>query len=90
MLGSVGRNAETQPTFWTGWGERNQDTSAMTGLKVVAMQLGLQASWKEIRSFDHHSLWAGPGSSAFSLSRVKEGKELPVKLPRNVKVFSFL
>lgn len=89
-LGIMGRKADAQPKFWTGWGGRNQDTRDMTELKVGDAQLSRQVPWKAIGSLDHLWLWAGPGSSSFSLSRVEEGRELPARSSLDVKVVFLL
>lgn len=86
----MSRKADVQPKFWTGWGGRNQDTRDITELKVGDVQLSRQVPWKAIGSFDHSSLWPGPGSSSFSLSRVEEGRELPARSSLDVKVVFLL
>lgn len=90
MLGNMGRKADAQPKFWTGWGGRNQDTRDMTELKFGDAQLSIQVPRKTIGSFDHSSLWAGPGNSSSSLSRVEEGRELPARSSLDVKLVFLL
>lgn len=87
-VGSLGRNADTQPKVWIGWCGRNQDTGDITGLKIWAgWQLSVHASWKGMRCFDVYSLWPGTGSSSFSPSRVKEGRDCLLNYPWMSKAF---